>query len=192
MQFVGDYQIDNDLCDSLIALHKESEKRGLTQRGGFGKDDKIIVDTDKKDSYDLGLVVVPDELLQQYRIPDYYLALKDCVAQYINEHKILQNVSEFVLGESPIIQHYKPGGGYKLEHCERTGMSTTTRFLVWMTYLNDVTDGGGTRFSYQNETIDARKGRTLIWPTDFTHTHVGVVSSTQEKYIITGWLNFSK
>lgn len=48
-----------------------------------------------------------------------------------------------------------------------------------MTYLNDVNDGGGTHFTYQNETINARKGRTLIWPTDFTHSHHGVVSETE-------------
>lgn len=70
-------------------------------------------------------------------------------------------------------------------------METTTRMLVWMTYLNDVTDGGGTKFIYQDETVQARKGRTLIWPSDFTHTHVGVVSPAQDKYIITGWLNYA-
>ena len=190
MQFVGDYDIDHDICDSLIALHKEATKRGLVIRGRFGKDGKVIVDTTKKDSYDLGLVTVPNDLLEKYRVPDYYMALKKCVEKYINKHEILKNVGQFVLGESPIIQHYKPGGGYMLKHFERTGLSSVTRFLVWMTYLNDVTDGGGTHFVYQNKTTSARKGRTLIWPTDFTHTHVGVVSETQEKYIITGWLNF--
>ena len=36
----------------------------------------------------------------------------------------------------------------------------------------------------------AKKGKTLIWPTDFTHTHRGVISLSKEKYIITGWLSF--
>ena len=51
-------------------------------------------------------------------------------------------------------------------------------------------DGGGTRFVYQDATIEARRGRTLIWPPDFTHTHVGVVSERDHKYIITGWMNY--
>ena len=62
--------------------------------------------------------------------------------------------------------------------------------MVFMTYLNDVTDGGGTEFYYQNKITEARKGKTLIWPADWTHTHRGVVSPTQDKYIITGWLNY--
>ena len=36
-----------------------------------------------------------------------------------------------------------------------------------MTYLNDVPDGG-THFKYQELTAPAKKGLTLIWPTDFT------------------------
>ena len=64
--------------------------------------------------------------------------------------------------------------------------SSGNRILVFMTYLNDVKDGG-TEFLYQKLTTPAKKGLTLIWPTDFTHTHRGVISQTKEKYIATGW-----
>ena len=43
--------------------------------------------------------------------------------------------------------------------------------LVFMTYLNTVTDLGGTAFKYQNLEVQAEKGLTLIWPSDWTHTH---------------------
>lgn len=59
-----------------------------------------------------------------------------------------------------------------------------------MTYLNTVTDEGGTEFLNQELKISAEKGKTVIWPADWTHTHRGVASPTQEKYIITGWLSF--
>ena len=59
-----------------------------------------------------------------------------------------------------------------------------------MTYLNDVDDGGETEFYYQKLKVKPRKGLTLIWPADWTHTHRGLSSPTQEKYIITGWLNY--
>ena len=58
-----------------------------------------------------------------------------------------------------------------------------------MTYLNNVKDGG-TMFKYQNLTIPAKKGLTLIWPSDWTHTHKGQISNTKEKYIITGWYSY--
>lgn len=192
MQFIAEYQIDPDLCDSLMALHKLAETKGLIVRGKVGKGMGHIVDKTIKDSYDLGVINVPDDLQVEYKIPDYFLALKECVTQYFAHHEILRLTDPIELLETPIIQHYKPGGGFKKAHFERTGINSTTRMLTWMTYLNDVTDGGGTHFSYQNHTVTARKGKTLIWPSDFTHTHYGVVSPTQDKYIITGWLNFSQ
>ena len=58
-----------------------------------------------------------------------------------------------------------------------------------MTYLNNVEDGG-TIFKYQNIKTKAKKGLTLIWPSDFTHTHKGEISNKKHKYILTGWLGF--
>jgi len=29
-----------------------------------------------------------------------------------------------------------------------------------------------------------------MWPSDFTHTHRGIISKTKEKYILTGWLGY--
>ena len=191
MQFIGSYKIDEKICDRLIELHKAADKQGLVVRGALGGDDgKVEVNTARKDSYDLGIVTVPDAMLEKYGIPEYYMELKRCSDEYLNEHPILKNVSPFRIMETPIVQHYKPGGGYKYEHFERTGMSTAPRMLTWMTYLNDVTEGGGTTFTYQNTTVKAEKGKMLIWPTDFTHSHFGEVSKTQDKYIITGWLNY--
>ena len=61
-----------------------------------------------------------------------------------------------------------------------------------MTYLNTVTDEGGTHFHYQNYTAKPVKGKTLIWPPDWTHMHQGVISPTQEKYIMTGWISHTE
>ena len=61
-------------------------------------------------------------------------------------------------------------------------MATLHRVLAWMTYLNDVPDGG-TEFKYQDIIAPAKKGLTLIWPPDFTHTHRGVIAK-ETKYII--------
>jgi hypothetical protein len=59
-----------------------------------------------------------------------------------------------------------------------------------MTYLNDVTDQGETEFFHQQIKIKPQKGLTVIWPADWTYTHRGIPSPTQEKFIITGWLSF--
>lgn len=190
MQFIGDFSIDPQVCDRLVELHRVCDRRGLVKPGVVGRADKSVMDPAKKDSFDLAVADVPDELHDRYGVALYYKELQRCLEQYLEQHPRLRKVGLFKVTESPGIQHYRPGGGFKLEHFERTSLATSTRMLVWMTFLNDVTDAGGTRFVYQDCTFEARKGRTLIWPTDFTHTHVGVVSESQHKYIITGWFNF--
>jgi hypothetical protein len=91
-------------------------------------------------------------------------------------------------------RYYPPSGGYKTYHTERTGRGEPegSRHLVFMTYLNDVDDGGGTEFYHQGPlVVQPKKGLTLIWPADWTFTHRGVPSPTQEKAIVTGWFNFN-
>jgi len=58
-----------------------------------------------------------------------------------------------------------------------------------MTFLNDVPNGG-TQFFYQELTIPAKKGLTIIWPAEWTHTHKGQITKEHEKMIFTGWLSF--
>ena len=190
MQFVGDFLIDAVVCDRLMELHRACDRKGLVKRGKMGKGGNLVVDTEKKDSFDISVDLLPPELVNEYGIERYYTELQRCLQQYQEQHPLLKQIGTFRVTESPSIQHYRPGGGFKMPHFERAGYATTTRMLTWMTYLNDVQDGGGTHFVYQNHTFEARKGRTLIWPSDFTHTHVGVVSPTEHKYIITGWMNF--
>ena len=100
--------------------------------------------------------------------------------------------AQFGILERINIQFYKPGEAFHGWHFERgsSDFPACGRHLVWMTYLNDVNDGGGTEFFHQEKITTARKGKTVIWPADWTYTHRGVVSNTEHKYIITGWLNY--
>ena len=91
------------------------------------------------------------------------------------------------------IQRYKPNEGYFSTHCEYNGNRNDIhekRMLVWMIYLNDVTDGGETEFPTQKIKFQPRAGDVLVWPAYWTHPHHGITSETQTKYIITGWYSF--
>jgi len=190
MQFIGDYSIDPLVCDRLVEFHRACDRQGLVRRGEIYWGGQPVTDAGMKESFDVVVGEVPEELQNQHGVPEYIKELGRCTREYVTRFPHLQK-TVFGVKESPLIQHYRPGGGFKVEHFERSNAATATRALVWMTFLNDVTDAGGTRFVYQDTTFDARKGRTLIWPPDFTHTHVGVVSPSQHKYIITGWFNFA-
>lgn len=85
-------------------------------------------------------------------------------------------------------QHYQPGACYHVWHSEYPGPEKhrPTRVLAFMTYLNDVNEGGETEFLYYKLNIQPRRGLTLMWPAGFTHTHRGC-PTPEEKMIITGW-----
>ena len=119
----------------------------------------------------------------------HYRALLDQArGYYVERYPELKTFSKYDMIQDAKIQHYRSGGGFKQWHFERSSLEQY-RCLVFMTYLNDVPHGG-THFKYQNIITPAEKGLTLIWPTDFTHTHKGQISKNHEKYIITGWWGF--
>ncbi|KPQ22361.1 MAG: 2OG-Fe(II) oxygenase superfamily protein [Rhodobacteraceae bacterium HLUCCA24] len=92
-------------------------------------------------------------------------------------------------------QKYRQGvGGFPAWHSEtspQSGMDDSlSRVLLFMDYLNDVAEGGETEFYYQKRSIAPRKGRMVVAPAHFTHTHRGNVPLSGDKYIVTSWVLF--
>ena len=111
------------------------------------------------------------------------------VEDYLKKYGMYQMIKVTI--KEPInLQHYAPNEGFFDWHCERGSHQSHQRALVFMTYLNDVNDGGETEFHFQQMKVKAVKGKTVIWPTDFTHLHRGITSPTEHKYIATGWFHF--
>jgi prolyl 4-hydroxylase len=182
--FIGAWYIDEiDVCDELIAYFNASAAKAPGQVGS-GE-----INTEAKDSVDLH---VDYEHFTDPPVRRYIENLTRVCQKYVQKYQGSAALDAWGIAEKINIQQYAPGGGYKIWHCERWSkeMPSAARHLVFMTYLNDVTDQGGTEFLYQGVTAPARKGLTLIWPADWTHHHRGVVSPSEEKYIITGWFSF--
>ena len=186
--FIHGCYIPEYICDNLIKYFDDNPKRH--SRGQmFSEAEGNYIDTDKKDSKDISFWIYENQ--EDARLlNDYFFYLNLCHTEYEHKYERVKHLSRCTVDSYVNIQKYEPGGGYKNWHCERAGLRDALRCMAFMTYLNDVSDGGGTDFKYQNITAPAKKGLTLIWPSDWTHTHRGQVSPTQEKYIITGWFNY--
>jgi len=177
--FIQGWYIPKKICDNIIKFFNKSKHRHIVGTTSSG------VNLEVKDSTDINIKG------DDSSFDEYNKHLKQCVIEYADTYK-LDNVGTFSSNvETYNIQYYKKGGGFKEWHFERGGGKGMyqTRILVFMTYLNDVPDGG-TEFMYQNIISPAKKGLTLIWPAEFTHLHRGQISKTKEKYIVTGWFNY--
>ena len=197
---MGGWFIDTKICDDILDYYEKNKH--LVRPGVLSNIDNPNSEPFTKDygtmkysgQLDENKKVSDDILIQSvaYDVPwnRYRDELQRCLNYYQMKYDEVNHIKRFQVVEGYNIQHYPPGGGLKKWHCENDGWGENVfRSFVFMTYLNDVEDGG-TDFKFQNLTTPAKKGLTLIWPAAWTHTHKSQISTTSEKYIVTGWYSY--
>ena len=178
--FIAGWYIKPKVCDNLIDMFEKSPDKAPGRAAQK-------IDTTKKMSTDLSIDLKSNEP----EVKDYYKELNKVIKKYKNKYKYSDKGQDaWGIVEKWNIQKYNPGEGFFELHCERSGLNTTLRHLVFMTYLNDVTDKGETEWHYQKLKIKPKKGLTVIWGSDWTFMHKGIASPTQTKYIATGWYSY--
>jgi len=103
----------------------------------------------------------------------------------------LHGIADLDLESGFNMQRFDPGKGFFTWHCETGADSNSYRQIVWMIYLNDIKEKGGTLFKYQNLRVTPKAGKMVIWPAGWTHFHKSEIAPKETKYIITGWYQYS-
>jgi hypothetical protein len=105
-------------------------------------------------------------------------------------------VQTYRLGQMNIQKYVVNQGGYHHWHSEICAddkdCETLHRALFFILYLNDVDAGGETEFFYQDKKVSPQKGRIILSPAGFTHTHKGQIPVSNEKLIATSWVMFNR
>ena len=187
INFIGSWQLSNDiLFEKMIDFFEQN--KNLHSQGSI---DKGINLSEKKTT---DLTVDPIDLRDKnYSIfNDYFKELFNCYNDYKKQWPFLEENIEILDIPSFNIQKYFPGDHFSKIHTERSSTSTSHRVFAWMTYLNnlDKSSGGSTKFKHFDISFEPKKGKTLIWPAEWTHAHSGDVVKSGIKYIITGWMCF--
>jgi len=186
--FIGSWNISNDnLCENIIKFFENNsnlQKKGVTSGNTINEEVKKTTD----------ITINPDSLKNKdYEIfVKYFDHLNQCFMDYKEQHPFLKTFIKKI-GIGPFnIQKYSSGDHFSRLHAERTSVNTLQRLFAWMTYLNDVKedDGGTTDFDSYNIKVRPERGKTLIWPAEWTHAHYGSILKKGEKFIITGWIDF--
>ena len=169
--FIHEDVINKKVCKNLINYYENSKK--------------INID-DHKTKMTQVVINVLDS-----RLTNYIKQLNKVLKKYIKKYAYIDIGQEsWSLYPNIKIQKYEPDESYFKWHCEATGnKENIKRMLVFTTYLNDVKKGGETQFLYQRKKIKPLQGKTILFPSVWTHTHKG--NKTKEtKYIITGWYTY--
>lgn len=82
---------------------------------------------------------------------------------------------------------FNPGKNYDVWHSEHS-LRSPNRILNILLYLSD--HNCGTQF-YNGNVIKSKKGKLLIFPSYFTHTHKGQkCPENKTRYLLSGYFNF--
>ena len=183
--FIGSWNIKNDnLCKEMIRFFDENKK---LQKDGVIASGKYTATKKTTD-----IPVNPNDLKNdKYKCFNKYIdELYKCFNDYKLQWPFLKNMVKDVDIGSFNLQKYSKGDHFSQVHTERADLRTSNRLFAWMTYLDNVENGGTTNFLHYGIKIKPEIGKTLIWPAEWTHAHSGEILNSGEKHIITGWMNF--
>jgi len=183
--FIGCWNLENNqLCKEITDFFENNKSLQKPGSSGRGLNLKIKKTTD--------ITIIPNDLKNpKFGIFKQYInELHKCFLDYQNQWHFLKTMIKKVDIPTFNIQKYLRGDHFASVHSERTTLNTLHRLFAWMTYLNDVEDGGQTNFNHYGIKIKPEIGKTLIWPAEWTHAHTGEILKGGTKYIITGWMNF--
>lgn len=175
---VYDQVIPETLCESMIHhLHQQSN----------------YVDSDFLRRHEISLMNRQNqELLDQIKI-----LTRNMYNQYKSDlGGISGNLFQCNRLEYPVIAQYMPYSESSTkkehfhDHADCWHFESGSRVVSVIYYLNDVEEGGETHFTHLNYSVQPKKGRVLIFPSNFMFMHRANPPISNPKYVCICWIHF--
>ncbi len=121
-------------------------------------------------------------------------SMTDALADYVRQPAARSLGRKFSRAfEHLKLKRYSPSSGdgdhFPL-HVDVFDAKTSVRVLAFLWYLNDVAEGGETRFPALGLSIPPRQGRLVVMPPVWMYEHQGEPPRSGDKVIVTSYLNF--
>ena len=186
---VYDDVIDKDSCNTLIGKFETHEEQHETVYQEDG-DEKIafkqlqMIQFKEWESVQSGMLELFQDYIVRYKI-DCNIKTKQWPDEYgyeaIRMKRYLNNDSD----------RFDP-------HVDVLNHDTSRRFLAFFIYINDVDEGGETKFlNFQKPgtfipfTVTPKRGRLLMFPPMWPWYHAGLKSESGNKYLIHSYCHYA-
>lgn len=164
--------IDNEMCDKIIAEMETMDYEKLS-----------FSNTNNVECYN---VKNPTDLSIKNDIIEVFIK----IIETMNNIRFIHSSSFSFFQLRKIYgmtrEHADGVFGEIIPHPIDNALIKTTRTITIVISLNDDFEGGVYHFPLQNLSIKAKKGRCLIFPPFWTHTH-SVSSVDKHRYILSSW-----
>jgi 2-oxoglutarate-Fe(II)-dependent oxygenase superfamily protein len=182
--FVRCYEqaLPREFCDRLIDAFRQSSaihvQREREWRPGL----------DASAWTELDLTPLADAALKGF--------FRDHVAEYLARYNSDVGL-RIAIPASPMLaelrlKRYQPGTGQEFQLHFDSINAVANRYLVFLWYLNDVSDGGETEFPDLGIKVQPRAGRLLMFPPYWMYQHAGLPPRSGEKFILSTYLLFPR
>ena len=187
---------DLSWCDKAIEWFEKNQDFQFPGVCSTGSINGVNEDTKKTTDISVRMVDLKCNMFKLGEEENFFVPiftkLQQMFFKYTEEFYVVRNMDSMEIMPVFNMQKYIEGGHFKNQHFESSNRQTRHRVLVWLIYLNDVEEGGEKSFPFYNLKFKPKKGKILIWPAEFTHTHCGeMVLKDHHKYIMTGWIGLT-
>lgn len=175
-----DGALPRELCEKIIASFEAMTGRHV--RHGKGIDRGL----ERSGWTELEITSFADEAFKAY----FQAQVAKYLAVYNDELGLTIPVPDLGLHQNLRVKRYIAGSGESFQpHFDALG-NQSHRYLVFLWYLNDVTEGGETVFCDLDISVSARAGRLLVFPPYWMFQHTGMPPHSGDKYILSTYLLF--
>lgn len=170
---VFDDALPDQFCDDLVfAYDNEPEKE--------------VIDTDTHNFSEVNILKTPsfDNFKSEFidKMVQCQLAYKNRVKAYLWPERPMY--------DAPVIKKYEQGKGFEDWRLGASDVETSKRLLSMIWYLNDVEEGGETRFIIDEQIIrvQPKKGRVVCFPPNFMFPYKREIPITDSQYTISSFV----
>ena len=187
--YINRNSLSSDICKDIIEIYEKTQnKHRATTIGGLNEDVLRAFQCPIQNITDDEWPTIHSFLLRELTNNlKTYVKILDSQIGDGNIYKHIQD--NLIYNEFHINKYERKNEGKYNYHIDRylTKEMDEERYITFIWYLNDVTEGGETEMK-GNVIIKPEIGKLLLFPSTWTYPHCSRPTISNDKYVIVGWL----